>query len=119
MPSNSRIVIETVGANVLMVVGLYLSIVEAIAWIQYLTVGFIWMMLAMYLAVAFSKELRTKYQREPRNKISSSVGDFFDVAVVAALIASQWYLTACAYGASALVLRVNYGRIGFRSIKEP
>lgn len=117
MSSNTQNAIVSFGGNVLMIVGFYFAIIENIAWVQYLMIGFIWVMLAAYLAATFPKANRKKYHPNLRNKFYSFITDFFDVAVVAALIASQWYLMACAYGASVLVQRVYCGRIVMRDIK--
>ena len=106
--------VKLIGWNLLMVVGLYWAIVERIVWVEYLAIGVIWLILVAYLTVVFSTELRTKYQRKQHGKIGSFVADFFDVGIIAALIAFQWYFTAFAYGASAFVQRVIYGQIALR-----
>lgn len=91
--------------NFALLTSLYIGLWHNITWLTACSAAFIWIMLASYSMVFFSKP--TKSHVDPAPKI---LGVTVDVAVLYMLIKSDWIYTSLAYLASAVLLNLIYKR---------
>jgi hypothetical protein len=92
-------------ANISLVVALYVGVWGSIDWLTLLVAAFVWIMLAAYAAAYLSPKPKQLIDPAPR-----WLGPIIDALVLFAFAAHAWYLTALAYLASALILRLIYRR---------
>ena len=89
--------------NALLAAGVYFGFYGDIAWAQYATTAFIWLMLVFYVAALQGAKAGSPALRR-ESRIGFWAGRVFDVAITLALIGATAYVTAFAYAASCFVL---------------
>ena len=97
------LLIKYIGPNLLLVLATYAAIRWELRLLQWLVVGFIWMLLASYMASAANPEARKIF----RNRISPDPWLFvvtIDAVILFLLLSAGWYLTAAAYTASTIIM---------------
>jgi TPR repeat protein len=97
-------------------VAIYFGAFQGVAWVGYATIAFVWFMLFTYTAALLSEEALRKLA-ERRQPVPKWMGHLFDVAVLAAFLIAEWYLTALVYAASSICAILAYAKAGSRSEK--
>jgi TPR repeat protein len=87
--------------NGLFALALYFSVFEDVVWLRYLTIAFIWFMLATYLAAVTSKDI-DEFRKRKHNQLPKWLKYTLDLTFFSVLMFAEWYLTAAAYAASCI-----------------
>jgi hypothetical protein len=95
--------------NLAFLAALFCAVRWDMGWLRILVIGFIWVMLAAYLAALHSADGRKKFSTRTA-PMPTVLGAAIDAAALVLLLNAGWYLTAAAYCASAAIPVVIFGR---------
>jgi len=98
-----------VASNVALIAAILLAVTLDSAWLRFVAIGFIWLMLLIYLNILFVDKGTLEKYRGKAKPAPNWTWWAFDVVVVAILMSADWYVTTVAYVASCVCLNVIYG----------
>jgi hypothetical protein len=101
--------LNSILSNIALISAIYAAVFFDIAIIKWIVVGFIWVMLGLYLTVLLGVD-KNQIQTILRNgyQLNAYAAWLMDIASFAAFIYVGWYFTAGAYAASCIVLEAIY-----------